>query len=231
MSSNQTYSNLAVDATGATVGLWGQGLINTRVANVSVRGGTFGMKVGSGALSSALSVNGLTLDGATTALLLANVHNSSLTDVVARSPRITTTNQYHAFYIERDVVALTVRDSTFRGGSGYTVHLWHESGDLVSKDITFENCVIDARSGRYPLVIGPGFDNIRFLNCTFYGGSTGPIVTLYGGSNILIDGFTASGGSELVVGGADSAIIRNGTYHGPQIGTASNVTLSNVSLD
>jgi len=227
LQSNRTYSNLAISGSGSNMGIWGSGLSNTVLSNVSVNGGNYGMKIGSGPISS-FTADRLTINAEKTGIYLDNVHDTVLTNLNVYAPRDASTNQTHAIYIESDVINLTIKNSTFRGGSGYTVHLYHSSG--ISQRITFENCVIDASQGRYPVVISDGFDNVRFLNCTFIGNSAGQVFQFSGGNNILVDGFTASGCQRLISGSATNTIVRNGTYDGPAIGTADGVTVANVTL-
>jgi hypothetical protein len=192
----------------------------------------YGLKIGSGPLSEHYMVTDLVTHRCSEPLYVSYLHDALFTNLDLSANK-EGTNQYHCLYMEADCVDVTFRNSVFRGGSGYTLHLYHGTGSdeyeegTVSRNILFENCVIDARTGRYPVVIGEGV-GVTFRNCTFIGASSGSIFTFYGGT-VLVDGFVASGGDELIDGDADSAIIRNGTYDGP-VGSAGNVTLENVQL-
>ncbi len=223
--SGLTYNGLTVDAVGRTYGIYGDGLSGTVVKNVTINGGDFGFKLGGGPVSKSVSVDGLTIKDARTGVYIDTVQSSTFADLNVSSPRDSRSNQYHALYLESNLAGITIKDSVFRGGSGFVVQLWSEGGQ--SRDITFENVTFDARSGTNCLVIGPKFDNIRFRNCTFYGNADSVFFFL-GGSNIVISDFVAFGGDRLIEGHADSVLLQNGVYHGSTIGTANGVTLQNV---
>jgi hypothetical protein len=109
------------------------------------------------------------------------------------------------------------------GGSGYSLQLYTESG--ASSGISFDGLSLDATSGRYPLVIW-GWSSVTFRNVTMTmpAGVSYSVVRLHGtASNVVFEGFTASGGNALVSpysGQSPSGVtFRNGTYQGPNLGS------------
>ena len=211
--------------------LSGNGINGATLTHLLIENSHYGMKIGSGAQSQGIQADGLIFRHAAEPLFLADVSDSTFTNLDIQADRYSN-NQWHGIYMERDLHNITIRDSVIRGGSGYTVQMYYSGGG--SSGILFENVTIDAREGRYPLVIW-GYSNVTFRNVTLLAdpASDGAIVRLHGtATNILFDGFTASGGSALVrpYSGQNpvNVIFRNGTYDGPTLG--SGATFENVSL-
>ena len=99
---------------------------------------------------------------------------------------------------------MTFTDVTLSRPSGYGINLWCGSGGS-SSDLTFTNLTIDATGGNWCLQAGYHFSNIAFHNLTLKAvENQGPAVMLADqANNITFDGFTASGGYQLldVLGG------------------------------
>jgi len=227
---NQLLENVTVEAGYATIAVGAFNVQGAVVRNVTVLGEPdYGLKVGSSSTMNQLNVDGLTIPSADTGIYLDCVTDSVFSGLDITSPRYMGSNQDHAMYVESDVTNVVIKDSVFRGGSGYTLHMYREGGGQ-SHDILFENVTIDASTGRYPVVIGSGFDHVTFRNCTFIARANADeaVFQMWGVDSILVDGFTASGGTALVSASGTNIVFRNGTYEGPSLGTGA--TFDNVSL-
>lgn len=227
--SNVSISGLTLRAehhTANVSGLFMVGAQDCRAKRLSLEGLWYGMKLGSGDVGSGWVVSDIVARECLDPLYVSFVHDSSFADLDLQAVK-TSSNQYHAVYLEQECRRLTFVDCTLSGGSGYTLHLWLEDGS--SSDLTFTNLTLDATSGRYPLAIGPGFSDIRFTAATLRAGPSGQVVLFYGGDNIIFDGFRASGGTVLVEvdGNVSSVVFRNGDYTGADLGAG--VSFENVT--
>ncbi len=208
-------------------GIFLSGAQNCRASNLRLEGLYRGMKLGSGNMGSGWVISDIVARSCLAPLYISYVRDSAFTRLDLEAVRMVGSNQQHSIYVEGEVRRCTFTDCTLSGGSGYTLQLYLSGGS--SSDLTFDGLSLDSTAGRYPLVIGSGFSNVTFTDTTMKTAG-GQVVQFYGGSNILFDRFSASGGSSLVAGGCDGAIMRNGTYAGPALGNASGVSLENVSL-
>ena len=220
--------------TESAIGVRGLGVSDVTLRGVDIGNCGYGLKVGSGALTERLTVEDFTARDCAQPVLLANLHEAAFSRVTLEAPRYPT-NQWHGMYIERDVQDVTFSDLHISGGSGYCLQLYYGSA-TVCTNLVFEDVILDARTGRYPLIISNGFSNITFRRCTLLmpTSSDGVCVRLYSPTNILIEDFTAEGGLALVgtiTGGNPQATFRNGTYKGPALKqqTMANVVMDNVT--
>jgi hypothetical protein len=133
-----------------------------------------------------------------------------------------TGDTFHAIYLEGNNHNLIFTNTRAVGGSGWTIQLYEETAP--SDNITFNGLNV---IGLYPVMVDTRFSNITIRNMTATATNAEAVVKVYG-TNVLVDGFTASGGSQLVLSGSPSVTFRNGTYQGPKLGTGAifeNVTL------
>jgi hypothetical protein len=133
---------------------------------------------------------------------------------------------FHPIYICHDCHGLRFNNVKASGGSGFAVQLWRDAGG-DSDDIVFDGLEVNHA---YPIVIGDGFSKVQITNLTIdCSGSAVPCVMLSSPTDVIIDGFACSGGLSLVgcYGGAapQGVIFRNGTYHGPKLGSVPGVTI------
>jgi Right handed beta helix region len=195
---NTTYSNLNVAAGSETLGIYwvrsSGGVTGVKLQNITVSGSPrYGVKFGGAGGDIQVDVDRLTVESADTALYLGDVVNSTFANMDLNARRVSGTNQYHTLYLEGDCDNLLFKDSTFTGGSGYTIHMYGGH----STDVTMDNCVIDARSGRIPIVVSDGHDGIIFKNCTIYGNDNVPLIVQYGATDVVFENCTFVGGSSL----------------------------------
>jgi hypothetical protein len=141
-------------------------------------------------------------------------------------------------YIQSDVRDLVFNDCTLTKGSGWAIQLW--GGDqheffTPSRDITFNNTLIDVTGGQLPIVIGNGYSNVTFNNTAIAARSDttyGDIVRLYGGDSITFSGFAVTGGQVLALvpfGGGSNVLFTSGTFDGASLGGDDEVRFENVS--
>ncbi len=123
-----------------------------------------------------------------------------------------------------------------RGGSGWTIQLWSDYGPTQASDnIEFNGLDV---AGWGPLALGYDFSDVRIRNAVFGGGTERSCVRLYGLSGVVIDGFTATGGTGFLqcwAGATNYNVsLKNGTYSGTKLidqsgGSIGNLTVSNVA--
>jgi hypothetical protein len=133
-----------------------------------------------------------------------------------------TSNTFHALYLEGNNHGLTFTNTRAIGGSGWTIQLYEETAP--SDNITFNGLNV---VGLYPVMVDTRFSNITIRNMTATATGAEAVVKVYG-TNVLVDGFTASGGTQLVQSSSSSVTFRNGTYQGPKLGGTAAFT--NVTL-
>lgn len=230
--SNLTISGISLRASSYTDNVGGiflPGAQNCTLDHLDIQGMTFGIKLGSGDVASGWNITDIVIRESQMPIYMAYVHDSTFTRLNLQAINIPGTNKDHALYMERENRNLTFNDCTLSGGCGYCLHLYMEGGS--SSDINFENLTLDSTHGRYPLVIGSGYSSVHFRNTTFRAGQSGPVVTLYGGSDITFDGFSASGGSNLVIASSSvsNVVFSNGSYTGSDLG--SGVSFTNVATN
>jgi hypothetical protein len=131
---------------------------------------------------------------------------------------------FHALYLAANNHGLTFANVRAVGGSGWTIQLYHES--TASDNIIFDGLNV---SGNYPVVVADGFVNVTIRNLTAVALGDAPVIKVYAGAtNVLVDTFTCSGGTQLVQSSSASAAFRNGTYQGAHLGAGA--TFENVVL-
>ncbi len=229
--SQVSFSDLTFRGGGYTQnvnGLYMVGAQNCRASSLRFEGLYYGMKLGSGNIGSGWVVSDIVARDCLDPLYASHIRDSSFTRLDLQAARISD-NQDHTIYLERECRNLNFTDCTLSGGSGYTLHLWVSGGS--SGDLTFTNLTLDARPGRYLLVIGTGWSDIVFTDSTLFANPEGAVASIYGASDVTFDGFWASGGDSLVgPGGArpDGVVFRNGVYVGSELG--SGAVFENVTL-
>jgi hypothetical protein len=143
---------------------------------------------------------------------------------------------FSALYLCAGNHDLTFNNFRARGGSGWTIQLWSDYGPTEASDnIVFNGLDV---AGWGPLALGYDFSNVRIYNAVFGGGTERSCIRLYGLSDVLIDGFSATGGTQLVECWAGATnynvTLKNGTYSGTKLvdqtsGKISNLVISNVA--
>jgi hypothetical protein len=123
-----------------------------------------------------------------------------------------------------------------RGGSGWTIQLWSDYGPTEASDnIEFNGLDV---AGWGPLALGYDFSDVRIRNAVFGGGTERSCVRLYGLSGVVIDGFSATGGTGFLqcwAGATNYNVsLKNGIYSGTKLidqsgGSISNLTVANVA--
>ncbi len=209
-------------------GLYLVGGQDCRASQLRLEGLWYGMKLGSGTIARGWRVSDIVARDCLDPLYVSHVHDSSFGALDLQAVKVES-NQYHAVYLERECRGLKFTDCIFSGGSGYTLHLWLEGGS--SSGLIFENLTLDARAGRYPLVIGGDWSDVTFLNSVLIANSDGAVTQFYGASNITFDRFQASGGEVLTgpdYGEPRGIVFRNGVYEGSELGAGA--TFENVTL-
>ena len=211
----------------------GSGINGATLTNLMFQNAHYGLKIGSGPQSSNINADGLTFRHLAEPLFLANVSNSTFSNLDIQADKYDT-NQWHGIYLERGNHNLTFRNVKITGGSGYSLQLYYSTPG-TSDTLLFENLTLDATNGRYPLVI-QSYDHVIFRNVTIIGGPAGgALIRFYGGSDdIVFDGFTARGGDKLVTWSNNqptNVTFKNGTYFGSQLSDKmSAFTFENVTL-
>lgn len=210
----------------STDGIAFNGVTNSTFSGLTMYGLHYGIAIGSGATCKNIKIDSCSVTKCVEPLYMANVDSSSFSNLTLQADKFST-NQWHGIYICHDVNNSSFENIDISGGSGYCLQLWNDEGS--NNYLTFNNISLDATNGRYPLVIGHDFNNISMKNIKM-AGSSGSLVTWYGGNNVVIDGFTASGGSKLLSGSGTvtNCAMKNGTYSGT-LGSMSGVTLTNIT--
>ena len=198
--------------------VYGYGISGATLTHLLFERAHYGLKIGTGAQSYNIVADGLTFRHLAEPMLLANVSNSTFSNIDIQADKYAT-NQWHGLYLERQLHNVTFRNLKIAGGSGYALQLYTTSN--TSETLLFENVILDARTGRYPLVI-QGFSHVIFRNLTIIGGPAGgALIRFYGGTDdVVFDGFTATGGDRLVGWQYEqptNVVFRNGTYDGPTL--------------
>lgn len=228
------------DISGAAVrdlALFGSGAFTGNEYGIAVTGATgctlerlrldalrFGMKLGAGTMSSGWTVRDIVARDCRIAMFLASLKDSTFAWLDLHGAYQPNNVRDHAVYIERDVTHSSFAGCTFSGGAGWALQFWGaDSGP--SHHLTFENTVIDATEGGYPVVMGDGFSDITFVNTTIYASSNTEyqdVVRFYGGDRVTFEGFEAQGGRHLAfVPYADSVsdiLLRRGIFDGSSLG-------------
>jgi hypothetical protein len=127
----------------------------------------------------------------------------------------------HAIYLEGGSSDLQFYSTRAVGGSGWTVQLYQET--TSTSGVLFDGLTVQ---GRGPMCVCSGFSNVTVRNLTATS-TEAEVVWIPGGTNVTVDGFTASGPSSLVTSTGSGNVFRNGTYRGPNLG--SGVTFENVT--
>jgi hypothetical protein len=143
---------------------------------------------------------------------------------------------FSALYLCAGNHDLTFNNFRARGGSGWTIQLWSDYGPTQASDnIEFNGLDV---AGWGPLALGYDFSNVRVHGAILGGGSERPCVRLYGLSDLVIDGFSGSGGTQLLqcwAGATNHNVtLKNGNYTGSKLvdqtsGSISNLSIANVT--
>jgi hypothetical protein len=143
---------------------------------------------------------------------------------------------FSALYLCAGNHDLTFNNFRARGGSGWTIQLWSDYGPTQASDnIEFNGLDV---AGWGPLALGYDFSNVRIYNAVFGGGTERSCVRLYGLSDVLVDGFSATGGTQFMQCWAGATnynvTLKSGKYSGTQLldqtsGSISNLVISNVA--
>jgi putative cell wall-binding protein len=233
--SNFSLSDLSFRApgyTGNVNALYLPGAQNCNADNLSFDGMDTAIKTGSGDTASGWRMNGITVTNSRRPMYVSCTVSSTFSNMDLNAVHISSTILGHALYICNNAHNLTFNNMELSGGSGYCLQLWCDATPNTD-NITFNNLSLDATAGQWPFVIGPGFSHITLTNTTIAARPTDELVRLYGGDDVLVDGFTARGGSVFVIspGSVSDVTFRDGTYSGTRLtnGTLSGVTFENVS--
>jgi hypothetical protein len=210
------------------------GMQNSSIERVRIENCDYGIKLGGGDQAHGWLVKNLvTRNIGILSLQVINVSDSLFADLDLQNRLDTGTGM--CVYIERDNHNLTFENLRLIGGSRNCMQLYNGYGTPTSDHISFTNTYLDNSGGpKYPLTIDSSFFDVTFTNTTLIGNSSeNPCIVWYGGTRVVFDGITASGGAALQMKYGDNPVdcqIKNGTYQGSVIGSVAGVTVTNVSL-
>jgi uncharacterized protein YkwD len=200
-------------------GIVGNGINGATVRNIRTENAWTGMKIGSGAQSYNIDLDGFSSQNDVQSLFLANVSNSTFRNLDLSVNSSGNYGKNHAIYLERGNSGLSFYNVKTRGGAGQPLHLYHESGTSgTGRDIVFDGLDVSSVSG--PIVI-QGYERVIIRNARLSGGSDFPILQLRTGvKEVVLEDFEAWGGTSLV--GVSSSTtdrpqritLRDGVYHG-----------------
>jgi hypothetical protein len=141
----------------------------------------------------------------------------------------------HAIYVERGCTDLYFSNVRAAGGSSFTLQLWSDYGwSYPSRNIVFDSLSI---SHTKAVAISDGYDGVVFRNTSAVVTSAAmPVFMLASPRNVLVQGFSISGGMALVGSydgtAAENVTLRDGTYNGPALQFGSgidNLVLDNIN--
>jgi Pectate lyase superfamily protein len=205
-------------------GVYMVGAIDCRARDLRFDRLQYALKLGSGPPSRGWIVEGVQARECATTIYAADIADSRFARLDLQGAQTGRTLD-HDIYLESNCHGLTFTDVTLTGGSGYCLQLYVGPGG-ASSDVTFERTLLDATTGRYPLVIGSGWSKVAFGDLDLTMSRTdGPCVLLGAATDITFDGFTASGGRSLLEWYGDRAhpaeriTLKNGRYDGPALPT------------
>ncbi len=194
-----------------------EGLSDLTITNLRTENLHKGIKIGSGPTSYRIFINGWTSVGDDQSLYLANVSNSTFNNLNLNCfTRSFYESGYknHVIYLERGNDGLTFNNIRVSGGTGQSIHMYHES-TVNSKNIAFNHLVLNnPNSG----IVVKRYNNVTFSDLV------GSISSAVGeqeffvaelADNIKIDGFNVAGGSAALYsnGSLTNVTMVNGTYH------------------
>jgi hypothetical protein len=217
-------------ATGKVLAIHLSGYSGVTIERVSVTGCEYALKADTA--GSNLTVRDFT------ARACGQVYISNLTGGLFENLDIEVVTQplydvdFSALYLCAGNHDLTFNNFRARGGSGWTVQLWSDYGPSQASDnIEFNGLDV---AGWGPLALGYDFSNVRVYDAVLGGGSERPCVRLYGLSDVVIDGFSGSGGTQLLQCWAGATnynvTLRNGNYTGSRLVDQANGTISNLAI-
>lgn len=206
--------------TGNEYGIVVTGATNSTLENLRFESLRFGMKLGAGNMASGWTVRDIVARDCRIAMFLASLKNSVFVRLDLHGAYQPNNVRDHAVYIERDVTYSSFTDCTFSGGAGWALQFWGADNG-AAHHLTFNNTIINATEGGYPVVVGDGFSDITFANTTIYASSGTEyqdVVRFYGGDRFTFDGFAVRGGKVLAFvpysSSVSSVLFRNGTFDG-----------------
>lgn len=218
-------------AVNAASGAYNQAVTNAAVRDCRFDGCKFGVKVGTGPISSGIALERLVARDCRIPLMLADMQDSTLADLdLEGRPGLTTD---HCLYMERGIKRLAGHNIRLTQGGGYCLHMYNVA-DEWSEDITIEDVTLDATGGWLPLCI-IGFRRVTLRRVKLITAATdGPCIMLGDCQDLLIEGFEASGGYSLVYshGSCSNVVIRNGSYPAGKpliLGTTAGVMFEGVT--
>jgi hypothetical protein len=137
---------------------------------------------------------------------------------------------YSALYLCANNHDLQFNSLRARGGSGWTIQLWSDYGPtLASDNIEFDGLDV---AGWGPLALGYDFSDVRIYNAVFGGGAERPCIRLYGLDDVIVQGFSATGGTHLLQCWAlatnNNVTLDNGTYFGTVLVDQTYGTINNL---
>jgi hypothetical protein len=201
-------------------GFYMVGARNCQARNLRFENLGYGMKLGSGPIGSGWIIEDIVARNTRTSIYASHIVDSTFARLDLQGVGVAGSTDWHDIYLETECRRLTFTNLTLTYGSGYALQLYisPDSGGS-SSDLLFENVVMDATYGRWAICIVRNFSNITLRNVTMTAITYGPIVSLGTVNGVLIDGFTAVGGSSLVGvidGGvaASNITFKDGTYDG-----------------
>ncbi len=207
-----------------------------RFTNLTFDGLNFGFKVGSYPGATNMIVDNFVATNCVNPIFLGSVSYSSFTNLDLTANWYDS-NLYHCIYMERNNHHLTFSNVTLHGGSGYCLQLYFDyaEGEGPGSDITFNNVVLDATDGRYPLVVW-GYDDVVFNGITMINSAdaTFQCVRVRKCNRITLNDVTASGGTGLCgnYGGFEDTVadilFDTGTYNGPTLGGGTGITFTDI---
>jgi polygalacturonase len=201
-------------------GFYMVGARNCQARNLRFENLGYGMKLGGGPIGSGWIIEDIVARNTRTSIYASHIVDSTFARLDLQGVGVAGSNGDHCIYLETECHRLTFTDVVLTYGSGYALHLYiSPTSGGSSSDILFTNLVADATNGRLAICIVRNFSNITLRNVTMTAITYGPIVSLGTVNGVLIEGFTAVGGSSLVGvidGGvaASNITFKDGTYDG-----------------
>ena len=237
--SNVSIQNLTMRSDGPTGNVYGVcikgGSQSCRLSHLRFEDCEYGMKLGGdGPVNAGLVIEDIATRHTANPLYLQDVHDSTFRRLDLEGAG--TDGRYpfdHCIYLQVNVQDCTFEDLTltkpsgtcFTTTGGYTGY----SGRLV-----FRNMICDASQSGWPMALTDDatsqFDDVEFYNLTLIGANreNGAIIMLVAPTNLLFDGFQASGSDYLVrqygTSSANGITFRNGNFNGVRLDYGNPVT-------
>lgn len=242
LASDGTIENLSIvfplPLVYGTYGIRGSGISQGTIRNVVIDNAYGGVKIGSGSQSVGLVVDSYSTTNNAQSLFLADVSDSTFRNMdlhIATTAEFDSHGRRHVIYLEKDNHNLRFSHLRLRGGTSYALQLFHGGGWAeASSDLTFDDVTIESPALNGAVVLGDYYERVTMANLRVTSPAAAvSVFRLREVRDVVIDGFEAWGGAALVTSSGapvSNVVFRNGTYHGPKLGSIPGVTFENVTL-